>query len=187
MAFERFARGARATVVLAQEEARELGAREIGSQHVLLGLLQAADADLSAVLTRYDLTADAVRARLAQPSPVDPFDEDADALRAIGIDVAAVRDSVAATFGVDAFAQAMRKSGRRRRRRGHIPFTRPAKKVLELGLREAVAHQDNEIRCEHLLLGILRGGDRPAIDVINEHVYPAQLRAAVIALLDRAA
>jgi ATP-dependent Clp protease ATP-binding subunit ClpA len=188
MVFERFTRNARAAVVLAQEEARELNDRETDSQHLLLGVLQAAGQDLSRVLTGYGLTAEIVRARLAAGSPVDEsFDEDADALRAFCIDLRAVRDSVARTFGADAFDGALPRSGRRRRRRGHIPFTRSAKKVLELALREALAHKDNEIRCEHILLGILRSGDKAALGLITEHVYTAQLRAAVIKLLDKAA
>ncbi len=186
--FERFTLDTRAAVVLAHEEARELGTREIDPLHLLLGALRAAGHDLSPVLSGYGLTADVVRARLVETSSADDScDEDADALRAIGIDLSAVRDSVARTFGADAFDQALRKSGRRRRRRGHLPFTRAAKKALELALREALAHKDKEIRCEHLLLGILRGGDEAAIGSITEHVDTAQLRAAVIALLDKAA
>jgi ATP-dependent Clp protease ATP-binding subunit ClpA len=186
--FERFTRDARAAVVLAREEARELGARDIGAQHLLLGVLQTAGDDLSTVLSGYGLTADAVWVRLQPSSTADEsFDEDSDALRSIGIDLEAVRDSVARTFGDDAFDQALPRSGRRRRRRGHIPFGRAAKKVLELALREALVHKDNEIRCEHVVLGILRGGDKTAIGLITEHVYAAQLRAAVIGLLDKAA
>jgi ATP-dependent Clp protease ATP-binding subunit ClpA len=185
---ERFTRNARVAVMLAQEEARELCDREMGSQHLLLGLLQAAGEDLSAVLTGYGLTAEVVRARLAETSTGDQsFDEDADALRAIGIDLRAVRDSVAHTFGVGAFDNALSRSGRRRRSRGHISFSYGAKKGLELALREALAHRHNEIRCEHLLLGILRGGDKAALDLITEHVYTAQLRAAIIKLMDKAA
>lgn len=59
--------------------------------------------------------------------------------------------------------------------------------MLELALREALAHKDKEIRSEHLLLGILQGGDEAAIALITEHVYTAQLRASVIKLLDKAA
>lgn len=192
MVFERFTREARIAVVSAQEEARELVAREMNSQHLLLGVVQAAGDELSAVLGNYGLTADVIRARLAESraatgDPFDPFDEDADALRAIGIDLRAVRDSVARTFGGNAFDQALRRSGRRRRRRGHIPFTHEAKKALELAGREALALRDAEIGCEHLLLGILRGGDKPSIGLITEHVYSAQLRAAIKALLERAA
>jgi len=183
--FERFTRHARVAVVLAQEEARELRTREIAPQHLLLGILQSAGNDLSAVLSGHGLTADAVRARLIEAAP--KTDEEAEALRAIGIDLAAVRDSVARTFGPDAFDNALSQSGRRRRRRGHIPFTRPAKKTLEYAVREALVHKDNEIGCEHLLLGILRSGDKEALGLITEHVYTAQLRAAILALLDRAA
>jgi hypothetical protein len=52
--------------------------------------------------------------------------------------------------GPEAYDDALPKSGRRGRRRGHIPFTKPAKKVLELSLREALAHNDNWIGCEHI-------------------------------------
>jgi ATP-dependent Clp protease ATP-binding subunit ClpA len=186
--FERFARNARVAVMLAQEEARELMDRETGAQHMLLGVLQAAGEDLAAVLTGYGLTAEVVRARLAESSTGDKtFDEDADALSTLGIDLRAVRDSVARTFGAEAFDNALSRSGRRRRPRGRLSFSHGAKKVLELALREALAHKDNEIRCEHLMLGILQGGDRAAIGLITEHVYTAQLRAAVVRLLDQAA
>jgi ATP-dependent Clp protease ATP-binding subunit ClpA len=186
--FERFTGDTRAAVVLAHEEARELGAGEIGPQHLLVGALRAAGHDLSAVLSGYGLTAEVVRARLSEgSSTADEFDEDADALRAIGIDLRAVRDSAARTFGADTFDNALRRSGRRRRRRGHMPFGRTAKKTLELALREALAHKDKEIRCEHIILGILRGGDPAAIELIAEHVDTVQLRSAIIALLDKAA
>jgi len=187
--FERFTRQARVAVVLAQEEARELRTREIAPQHLLLGVVAAAGNDLSQVLSGYGLTVDVVRARLIEacPPPDDSFDEDAEALRAIGIDLGAVRDSVARTFGADAFDNALPRSGRRRRRRGHIPFTRAAKKCVELALREALAHKDNEIACAHLLLGIMRSGDEAAVGLITEHVYTAQLRASILELLDKAA
>jgi ATP-dependent Clp protease ATP-binding subunit ClpA len=187
--FERFTRPARAAVVLAQQEARELRTREMAPQHLLLGVLQAADNDLSGVLSGYGLTADVVRTRLIEACPTtdDSFDEDAEALRAIGIDLRAVRDSVARTFGADVLDSALPRSGRRRRRRGHIPFTRAAKKCVELAVREALAHKDNEIACTHLLLGIMRSDDKAAVGLITEHVYTAQLRASILTLLDKAA
>ncbi len=39
---------------------------------------------------------------------------------------------------------------------GHIPFTPSAKKVLELGLREALSLRHDYIGTEHLLLGLIR-------------------------------
>ncbi len=186
--FQRFTRNARVAVMLAAEEARELCDRETGAQHLLLGVLQAAGAELSSVVAGFGLTAEVVRARLAETSTGDrSFDEDADALSTIGIDLRAVRDSVSRTFGDDAFDRALSRSGRRRRSRGHMSLSHGAKKVLELALREALAYKDTEIRCEHLLLGILRSGDKQAIGLITEHVYTAQLRAAVVTLLEQAA
>jgi hypothetical protein len=194
----RFSRNARVAVAMAREEAGKQNLDEVRPSHVLVGVLQAAGAagpatsdrahELEALLSGYGLTADVVRAQLVEANiSGDSFDDDAEALELIGIDLRAVRDSVARAFGADAFDNALRKSGRRRRRRGHIPFTRSAKKVLDLALREALLHKDNEIRCEHIILGILRGGDRSAIGLITEHVYTAQLRAAIIKLMDKAA
>jgi ATP-dependent Clp protease ATP-binding subunit ClpA len=187
--FERFSRNARVSVVLAQEVARELDADEIRPEHLLVGVLQSAGRDLSSLLGSYGLTAEGIRGRLAAAdSPgEESFDDDAEALRSIGIDLRKVRDSVARTFGADAFDNALRKSGRRRRRRGHIPLTKPAKKVLELALREALAHKDNWIGCEHIMLGILRGGDRFTLSLITEHVGTSVLHGAIIGLLDEAA
>jgi ATP-dependent Clp protease ATP-binding subunit ClpA len=187
--FERFSRNARVSVVLAQEEARELNAEEIRPEHLLVGVLQSAGRELSGVLSGYGLTADVIRGQLkaAESSGDESFDHDADVLRSIGIDLRAVRDAVAETFGADAYDNALRKSGRRRRRRGHIPFTKPVKEVLELSLREALAHKDNVIGCEHIMLGILRGGDKFTLGLITDHVNSAQLRTAVIGLLGKAA
>jgi len=44
-------------------------------------------------------------------------------------------------------------------RKGQVPFTPRAKKVLELSLREALALGDHNIRSEHLLLGLLHDGE----------------------------
>jgi ATP-dependent Clp protease ATP-binding subunit ClpA len=187
--FERFSRNARVSVVLAQEEARELDAEEIRPEHLLVGVLQSAGRNLASLLSGYGLTAEVIRHRLESEDLADDetFDDDAEALRSIGIDLRAVRDAVARNFGDDAWDDALRKSGRRRRRRGHLPFTKRAKKVLELSLREALAHKDNMIGCEHIVLGVLRGGDTFTLGLINEHVDAAKLRAAVVGLLDEAA
>jgi hypothetical protein len=59
--------------------------------------------------------------------------------------------------------------------------------VLALSRREALAHKDNWIGCEHIVLGIVRGGDKFTLGLITDHVDTTQLRAAVIGLLDQAA
>jgi ATP-dependent Clp protease ATP-binding subunit ClpA len=182
--FERFHRDARIAVVLAQEEAREMRAGEITPGHILLGVLQSAPHALSELLAQHGLTPDAVRERLmADDAPLT--DDDAEALRMIGIDLDEVRDRVTKAFGEDAFRRGARR-GRRRPGR-HIRFQRSAKKVLELALREALAHKDNWIGCEHIVLGILCGRDDVGASLITEHVDAGMLRAEVIALLEDAA
>ncbi|WP_162297143.1 Clp protease N-terminal domain-containing protein [Mycobacteroides abscessus] len=192
--FEKFQKSAKVAVILSQEEAREMDDTRIGAEHVLVGVLDSAGAPLSELMGGYGLTADGVRDRLRAGSEQPPMDEeDAEALRAIGIDLSQVRESVSKVFGPQAFDKAFEKSGRRKARVrgwrpfGMIPFNSSAKKCLELALREAIAHKDNWIGCEHMVLGILRGGDPVALAVIAERVSADELRHAVVGLLDQAA
>ncbi|WP_349269968.1 Clp protease [Mycolicibacterium parafortuitum] len=183
--FERFSRNARAAVLLAQQNARELGDERIGPEHLLFAVVQSAGRDLSATLAGYGVTVEEIRHRIADGRG-DPFDEDADALRPLGIDLSAVRRNVDRDFGQGAFDDALRPGGSGRRRR-HIPFATASKKTLELALREAVRHKNNWIGCEHILLGLLRGGDTVAAALLAEYVDPAELRRRVDTLLDAAA
>ncbi|SHP58178.1 Clp protease N-terminal domain-containing protein [Mycobacteroides abscessus] len=192
--FEKFQKSAKVAVILSQEEAREMDDTRIGAEHVLVGVLDSVGAPLSELMGGYGLTADGVRDRLRAGSEQPPMDEeDAEALRAIGIDLSQVRESVSKVFGPQAFDKAFEKSGRRKARVrgwrpfGMIPFNSSAKKCLELALREAIAHKDNWIGCEHMVLGILRGGDPVALAVITERVSADELRHAVVGLLDQAA
>ena len=63
--FERFTERARQVVVLAQEEARTLRHRYIGTEHILLGLLREQEGVAAAVLESLDITVRGVRARVA--------------------------------------------------------------------------------------------------------------------------
>ena len=49
---------------------------------------------------------------------------------------------------------------------GHIPFTKRAKKALEMSLRESVQLGHDYIGTEHILLGLLREGDGVAAQVL---------------------
>jgi ATP-dependent Clp protease ATP-binding subunit ClpC len=64
--FERFSDRARRVVVLAQDEARDLGHDYIGTEHLLLGLLHDASGTACQVLTRLQVPADAVRAKVGE-------------------------------------------------------------------------------------------------------------------------
>jgi ATP-dependent Clp protease ATP-binding subunit ClpA len=77
---------------------------------------------------------------------------------------------------------------------GRIPFTPRAKKVLELGLREALQLNHDYIGTEHLLLGIVTQGERAGQDeegvgvkVLRRHAELPAVRAAVLNLLPAAA
>src|SRR5205809_2261304 len=67
---------------------------------------------------------------------------------------------------------------------GYIPFTRRAKKVLELSLREPPQLGHNYIGTEHILLGLIREGEGVAAQVLVKLGADLnKVRAQVIALL----
>jgi ATP-dependent Clp protease ATP-binding subunit ClpA len=188
--FERFTGQARAAVVRAQEEARSLGHRYIGTEHLLLGVLADGSTAVTRRLGEIGLTHDTVRAKVHSeigPGAVD----DGEALRDIGIDLDAVRAKVEDRFGPGALDRALRqpRSPRTwfRRRRGcadgsptaHIPFCAAAKKSLELALREALAIGSKDIRAEHLVLGLMRADGMAARIVAALGVPPDDVRRAV--------
>jgi Clp amino terminal domain, pathogenicity island component/UvrB/uvrC motif len=123
--FERFTDRARRVVVLAQEEARMLNHGYIGTEHLLLGLIHEGEG---------------VAAK---------------ALKALGIDLDAVRQEVKEVIGRGEQPPS-----------GHIPFTPRAKKVLELSLRESTQLGHNYIGTEHILLGLVREGEGVAAEVL---------------------
>lgn len=186
--FERFARDARAAVALAEQEARELGDGVIGPEHLLVGVLRSAGRDLTALCVGHGLTVEALRLDLAEAGRPDgdSFDADAEALKAIGIDLYAVRENVVRTFGADTFDNAVRRSGRRGRRRGQFAMDRAAKKALEDAQRVTPPHRGKVIGCEHLLLGILCAEDPYTQGIVGAHVSTEQLRVAVEGLLPAA-
>jgi ATP-dependent Clp protease ATP-binding subunit ClpC len=91
------------------------------------------------------------------------------ALAAAGVTLDAAREQVVAV------------SGRGQEpRTGHIPFTPAVKKSLELSLAEATAAESYHIGTGHLLLGLIREGDNPAVQVLAAlGADPADLRARV--------
>jgi len=105
-------------MVLAQEEARLLNHNFIGTEHLLLGLLDEGEGVAATALEGLGISADAVRAKVEE------------------------------TMGAPSTAAG-----------GSPPFTPRAKKVLELGLREALQLGHNYIGTEHILLGLLREGE----------------------------
>jgi hypothetical protein len=178
--FERFARDARAVVVSTQDRCRELGADEVRPVHLLLALTEEGSG-VHDVLAAHGITTDAVAECLGVAPSVPPAplgEDDAAALRTLGIDLDSIRDAVERQFGQGALDEPATAStpatgrassdeadddmGAARGRfgwGGHIPFGRGSKKVLELALREAIRAGAREIRTEHIALGVLRVDD----------------------------
>ncbi|MFI5714392.1 Clp protease N-terminal domain-containing protein [Nocardia sp. NPDC051750] len=188
--FERFAKSARSAVVAAQEYARELHSPDIRVEHLLLGLLEEAEPALGTLLERNGVTHDTALQELTTATRAEPLGvEDAEALRSIGIDLDAVRESLEANFGADALDRAVPpdESRSHRMRFGHIPFSSEAKKVIELSLREAVARKEKTIETGHILLAILRAPNPVTTGLLGGPDGLTDLRPQVHTLLDRAA
>jgi ATP-dependent Clp protease ATP-binding subunit ClpA len=181
--FERFTAGARTVVTTAQAEARDLHHDYIGTEHVLLALLADPEGAVARSLRAYEVDHDTVRADIVRrvggrtdegPILSDADAEDAAALKAIGIDLAAVREAIEANFG----AGALRLPRPPRKKRGlfgklmagsgHIPFTDRNKKVLELSLREAIRLKQKFIAPEHIMLGLVREGQGLAALILTD-------------------
>jgi ATP-dependent Clp protease ATP-binding subunit ClpA len=164
--FERFGDEARQAVVLAQEEALELRHGWIGTEHLLLGLLRAGGGGTD-LLTGFGVELAPVREEVLAIIGRGEDDIDRDALATLGIDLDAVRERVERSFGRGALS---RRLGCRRGILGeHVPFTRRAKKALELTLREGLSLGARELRSEHLVLGLLRTEDGVAAQVLQKH------------------
>lgn len=177
--FERFTTEARSVVVDAQSQARRLGHPRIGTEHLLLALL-AAQGGPAEVLGRHGITIVAVEAGLAEERTA--LDADRRALADLGIDLDRIRAAAESTFGRGALQRARDRRGFRRvlplggdrwlGRTNHLPFTRRARKVLELALREALRLQHRDIGAEHIALGLLREGNGLACDILAGRGVP---------------
>jgi ATP-dependent Clp protease ATP-binding subunit ClpA len=195
--FERFTTAARETVIRAKQEARELGPGPIGTQHLLLALASPDAGIAHDVLREAGLDQRLVRAEILRlvgaPSPGRILgEEDAAALRTIGIDLDAVLARIEESFGPDALRPTVptpkRESLWGASRRGDHRFTPRARKVMGLTLREAIRLQDRQIGTEHLLLGLIREGEGLAARILVDNgIALGGLRAAVLSRRARAA
>jgi ATP-dependent Clp protease ATP-binding subunit ClpA len=177
--FERFTEHARDVVVRAQAHARALEHGWIGTEHLLLALLDDADGRPARLLAPWDVRRDWALGEIERMIGRGDPALDAGALATLGIDLDEVRERVERTFGPGALS--CRRPLRRRRRGGLIPFTPRAKKVLELSLREALALGDGFIGAEHVLLGMLREGEGVAAQILRSRgVDRAAVREALV-------
>jgi ATP-dependent Clp protease ATP-binding subunit ClpC len=105
--------------------------------------------------------------------PGDPGCTASRALDHVGMSLDSTRDEVAAMVGTGSGSAT-----------GHIPFTPPAKKTLELALREALQLHHDYIGTEHILLGVIREGHGPGAQILRQHSPGLTLvRVAVLELV----
>jgi ATP-dependent Clp protease ATP-binding subunit ClpA len=188
-------RDARTISMHAYEHAIRLGHSYLGSEHFLLALA-AADQPAGAVLRGHGVTPDSVEAEIVRLAGAGLFgDLDRDALAAIGIDVAAVRARIEASFGPGALTQA----GQAVRRRPRLPRLNPRRVSgavrdgvflphgpgVELSRQnarhEAQARHGTQIGIEHLALGLLAVSEGPVPLILSALGVPAPaLRAAIL-------
>ncbi len=176
--FERFTKKAREAVLGSRVEAHRLGHDVIGAEHILLALLRNPESMAYGILTGAGLTHDSVVGYLNGLWGLEP--EDAQALSAIGIDLEAVRAKVAESFGAQEPSRVPTS--------GRLPFTKPARKVIEWSVREAIALKHSYIGTEHIVLGLTRDDEGLAAKaMVAGGVNLTDVRAATLAAISRAA
>lgn len=188
--FERFTVQAGEVVRRACNETAALRDSHVGTHHLLLSLLHEDAGIAYTVLHEAGIDQQRVRAdieRLTRSRSIALSDEDAAALKTIGIDLDAVLSRIAESFGPVAPVPESRRGWWAQWRDGSR-FGPRAKKVLELALREAVRLRHNDIGAEHILLGIIREGEGLAAKIlIDAGLTLDGLRRQVLAALDKAA
>jgi hypothetical protein len=169
MVFERFENDAKQSIARAEQEAIRLGHDFIGTEHMLLGLIDTRGSVASTALTERGVTAEKAREETLRILRAENVDETGgqpakDALATLGIDVDEVRRRADATFGPGRF------------RYPRPRFTERAKKVIALSVRHGHEHIDTE----HLLLAILTEGTGVGVRVLTDlRVDLDELRAGL--------
>lgn len=182
--FERFTQESKGALVEAQDAALELGAEHIDAGHVLLGCATLRESTAGEPLHEIGITAESIRRMLPRNNATNEMDIDADALRAIGIDLSGVRAAVEETFGIGSLESASdRRTRETKIRQPH--FTEAAKRSIELSFRVALELHEKNIRPGHLLLGLLRLNDEFISSVVEQSsATVAGLSASVLEHLD---
>ncbi len=170
--WDRLSPEAREVMSLALTESEQLGHGYLGDEHVLLGLLRGQASRASSLLRGHGLDLASARAELQRLSAAGLMPrsraDDAGALRAVGIDVEAVRERLVTAFGEQAVGAAVWRASRRPWWRGggrrRTPLCGPpffAKRAMYLAGCYAESRDAAAVMPEHLLYGVLRDLDDP--------------------------
>ncbi len=163
---------AREVMRLALAESQQLGHGYVGDEHVLLGLLREQASQASSLLRGHGLDLASARAELQRLSAAGLMPrsraDDAGALRAVGVDVEAVRERLVTAFGEEAVGAAVCRASRRpwwrgggRRRTAMCGPPLFAKRAMYLASCYAQSREAAAVTPEHLLHGVLRDLEDP--------------------------
>jgi hypothetical protein len=170
--WDRLSAEAHSVMSLALAESEQLGHGYVGDEHVLLGLLRDHASPAASLLRGHGLDLASARAELLRLSAagLTPRSraDDAGALRAVGIDIAAVRQRLVTAYGAQAVGAAVWLASRRPWWRGggrrRTPLCGPplfAKRALHLATCCAEDREAASVTPEHLLHGVLRDLEDP--------------------------
>jgi len=137
--FARFTPRARNAVRAASDEARKSSARQVGTEHLVLGLLTEPQGIAAEAIVALGATSRKIRQR-------------------VGRGATATASSAGTTGAAPDGGEP----------EGRIPFSPAAKQALKLALREALRRGHNYIGTEHLLLGILSLPDDAGATVLAD-------------------
>lgn len=137
------------------DEARRLGHRSVGTEHVLLALTRDPDRGASRILQQLDVNyGEVANSPCLAGTPTPRIDSEA--LAALGIDFETVRERLEETFGPGALEQT------RAGCLGIMPR-------LKIALASAVDYAgEGPVQDEHMLLGLLRVPDSLAAHVLSD-------------------
>jgi ATP-dependent Clp protease ATP-binding subunit ClpA len=156
--FEIFSGPARQAILLAQDEAIGLGDDFVGTEHLLTGLAGVPDGVAGELLADHGLSVGLARARATEIRPAGQRGAaiaPADALAAIGVDVAAIRQRADEAFGPGAFVYP------------RPAYDAAARAAIEDSVAQAEALGHDYVGTGHLLLGMLAGGDNAGARILG--------------------
>ena len=181
--FERFDPDARAAIAKAREEAARAGRREIGTEHLLLGLMD-----------KPGEATDVLEAVQADPAEVRAAVPQVEATRSAAADTAAPDTAAAGTAPEPAAPAAPAAEGTPAEPalRGpaaglDLRLTRNARRALDLALRTAHRFRHDHVSSGHLLLSIIEQPDSGAVEALKvAGIHVGTLRTDILERLTEA-
>jgi uncharacterized damage-inducible protein DinB len=177
--------GAKRSIESAMNVAQRLNQRFIGTEHLLLGMLELPDAEAVSVVQELGLASEDVQAavlkklgkegeRIEPPGWLSKFREK------VQPEVGAAQLEYVVGTGAEPRGSRASDPGRFEK------FTQRARKTLQLAQEEAQRFNHNYIGTEHILLGLVREGDGVAARVLNNlGIELNKVRSAVETIIGR--